>query len=149
MGHEATVFGCIEGATWRTSDYRRLQRHNAAVITTLPKDDDLPFVTGGMFALPAPEPEGTYRCQIIHFGVSLKDDPTDRGVWDQWLLKFEAIIRQMYWFSVLAYVRTDFEPDRIFRWSPTQRAVAEMISESPQPVCDWTRTVSVLADAPA
>ena len=150
MGHEATVFGCIEGATWHSGvDYRRLQVLNAGVIHALPDDDDWPFLTGKMFALPAPEPSGTYRSQIIHFGMSLKDDPHDRAVWDVWLGKLERVIRQLYWFSVIAYVRTDFEPARIYRWSPTPKAVEQMMSEPHQPISEWARTVSVPADGAA
>ena len=35
---------------------------------------DWPWVVRGIFALPAPYPQGTYRRQVIHFGLSIKDD---------------------------------------------------------------------------
>ena len=150
MGHEAMVFGCIEGATWHSGEeYRRLQALNAAVILALPANDEWPFMTRDMFALPAPFPQGTYRCQVIHFGMSLKDDPYDRSVWDTWLGKFEGVIRKLYWFSVVAYVRTDFEPDRIYEWSPTDKAVRQMVAEPHRPITEWRRTVSVPADSAA
>jgi hypothetical protein len=121
-----------------------LQILNVAVISSLPDDDEWPFLSGKMFALPAPWPHGTYRCQIIHFGMSLKDDPYDRGIWDVWLRKLENVIQQLYWFSVTAYIRTDFEPDRMLRWLPTDRAVELMVAEPHQSVNEWTRTTTSL-----
>jgi hypothetical protein len=49
-------------------------------------------VVRGIFALPAPHPQGTYRRQVIHFGLSIKDDPSNRGIWDVWLAKYSAMM---------------------------------------------------------
>lgn len=146
MGHEATVFGCIEGATWRSEDYDRLQRLNAAVLAELPAEDEWPWLVRGMFALPAGWPQGTYRSQIIHFGASLKDDPWDRSCWDTWLGKFEALLGRLYWFSAVVHLQTEFEPDRLFRWLPTAAAVDRMVADTPRCVQEWVRSVIVVRE---
>lgn len=143
MGHEVVVFGSIEGA-----DPERLRARNAAVLAALPADDDWPGLVGGMFALPAGWPHGTYRSHVIHFGASFKDDPHDPAVWDGWLGKFEAVLRRMYWWSATLHLDTEFGPERVFRWRPSAAAVDRMTGDEPQPVEEWRRSVVVLpADA--
>jgi hypothetical protein len=87
--------------------------------------------------------EGTYRRQVIHFGLSVKDDPTDRGIWGVWLGKFEAVLRRLYWWSALAHLDTNFEPQRVFEWLPTEAAVGRLRCDPPQPAGEWARSVQV------
>lgn len=146
MGHEAIVYGRIVGASGEVGErFRGLQERNRDVLATVPEDDDWPWVVRGIFALPAPYPQGIYRRQIIHFGLSIKDDPSDRGVWDRWLGKFEAVLERLYWTSAVAHLSTDFEPPRTFVWTPTDAALAGLHDDPPRPVGAWVRTVRVEA----
>ena len=142
MSHQAVIYGVIEGATYTTGDYRRLQEHNAKVISTLPDTDEWPWLVKAMFALPAPYPEGTFQDQIIHFGASFKDDPYDRSCWDEWFEKFERLLQRMFWYSATVVLETDFEPDRKFQWIPDDQACEKMVSANPQPISSWSKTVS-------
>lgn len=143
MSHEAILYGHIVGATVRseTVGYFDLQGRNRAVINRLPRTDDWPWLVRGMFALPAGRPQGTFRSQVIHFGASIKDDPLNRGIWDDWLDKFESLLRRLYWWSAVVHISTDFEPDRVFEWLPTDAAMAGMRADPPQPVGEWVRSV--------
>lgn len=143
MSHEAILYGRIIGATGRpgTAGYFDLHARNRAAINRLPRDDDWPWLVRGMFALPAGHPQGTFRRQVIHFGASIKDDPLDRGIWDVWLGKFESLLRKLYWRSAAVHLSTDFEPDRVFEWQPTEAAKARLYAQPPQPVTEWVRTV--------
>ena len=142
MGHEAIVTGYIDGTHWRVGErYRWTHDLNREALAQVPADDDWPWVVRGIFALPAAYPQGTYRSQIIHFGLSIKDEPSDRGIWDVWLGKFEAVLRQLYWLRAVAHLETDFEPDRTFEWLPTDSAVGRLYDDPPQPVTEWTRSV--------
>jgi hypothetical protein len=142
VGHEAILYGRIIGASGRLGPgYRVLQDRNRAVIRRLPQEDDWPWMVRGMFALPAAYPQGTYRRQIIHFGLSIKDDPRDRGVWDVWLGKFEAVLQRLYWWSAVAHLSTDFEPPRVFEWVPTEAARGRLLDDPPEPVSEWVRSV--------
>lgn len=144
MGHEVIVFGCVEGA-----DPERLHALNAGVIAELPTEDEWPWLVRGMFALPAGWPQGTYRSHVIHFGASLKDEPGNRSCWDAWLEKFERLLRRLYWWSVAVHLRTEFEPDRVIRWLPSEATIDGMAAEPPRTVQEWKRSVVVLPSDPA
>jgi hypothetical protein len=111
MGHEAIVHGRIVGASWRVGErFARTHEPNREALSAVPENDDWPWLVRGVLALPAPYPQGTYRRQVIHFGLSMKDDPLDPGLWDRWLEKFERVLRQLSWRSARAHVATDFGP---------------------------------------
>src|SRR4029079_604571 len=125
----------IIGATRRPgADYFALHERNRAALNRLPREDDSPSLVRGMFALPAGRPQGTFRRQVIHFGASIKDDPGNRGIWDEWLGKFESLLKQLYWWSAVVHLSTDFEPDRIFQWRPTEAAMAGLYADPPLPI---------------
>ena len=97
MTQQTIIYGYIQGAEWMSSDLRKLHRLNREVIHAMPVKDKFPYLTQGMFAIPGDEPEqGTFRSQIIHFGGSMKEVEVQ---WRQWLEKFEALLRKLYWFS--------------------------------------------------
>jgi hypothetical protein len=138
MGHEVIIYGCIVGARWASGEqFMRLQNANRDVIDRIPVQDDWPYFVRGMFALPGASPEGTYRSQVIHFGASFKDEPGDFGPWEEWLGKFGALLRELYWDFAVVHLQTEFGPERVFEWRPTD---ARVWSNAPQPVRDWTRT---------
>jgi hypothetical protein len=143
MSHEAILYGRIIGATGRqgTAGYFDMHERNRAALNRLPRKDDWPWLVRGMFALPAGRPQGTFRRQVIHFGASIKDDPCNRAFWDEWLGKFEVLLRQLYWWSAVVHLSTDFEPDRVFEWRPTEAAMAKLYAERPQPTGEWVRSV--------
>lgn len=145
MGHEAIIHGRIVGASWRSGDrFFWLHDLNCNVLARIPAEDDWPWVVRGIFALPASHPEGTYRRQIIHFGLSIKDDPQDHGIWDVWLGKFEVVLRQLYWWSALVHLETEFGPPRLFQWTPTEEAMQGLYDDPPRPVTEWSRSVRIL-----
>lgn len=145
MGHEAIVYGCIVGASWRVGE-RFTWTHdlNREALAGIPEQDDWPWVVRGIFALPASYPQGTYRRQIIHFGQSIKDEPNDRGIWEVWLRKFESVLRRLYWWSAYAHLSTDFESPRIFEWVPTEAAINRLREDPPQPVTEWLRSIRMI-----
>jgi hypothetical protein len=144
MGHEAIVTGRILAGDGRAGagfeQVRALQARNRAVIRRLPVEDVWPWLTRRMFQVPLDRPVGVYRTQVITFGASYKDDPQNRACWDAWLSKWEDLLRQLYWWSAQVTLRTDFEPERTFSWTPTAAAMEGVWREPPQPVSDWTRT---------
>jgi hypothetical protein len=144
MGHEAIVYGCVVGASWRVGErFRWTHDLNRQALAAVPEADDWPWVVRGMFAPPAPYPRGTYRRQVIHFGLSVKDDPDNRGVWGVWLGKFERVLRGLYWWSAVAHLSTDFEPPRVFEWAPTEAAMGRLYDDPPRPVTEWSRSERV------
>ena len=149
MGHEAIVYGVIVGASYRIGeDYRLLQDYNAAIIRKLRTEDDWIWLVRSAFALPGQYPQGTYRRQIIHFGLSIKDDPSDRGCWDIWFEKFEEVLKRLYWLSAKVHIETDFEPDRMFIYLPTDESLTDLYADKPSPISKWRRSVKILDNLP-
>lgn len=150
MGHQIVIYGMIEGASLVGERIRTLQTRNEEIIQCLPDEDEWPWLTREMFAVPGKTPQGTYREQIIHFGLTLKDDPSesiqnyetrDRECVAGWVAKFEKLLSQLYWISVNLHIHTDFEPDRVFYYLPTTLALDNMYRENPQSIHVWERIV--------
>jgi hypothetical protein len=142
MGHEAIIYGRIEGAHWEFGErFSWTYELNQVAIASIPLADKWPWLVQGMFALPSPWPMGTYRSQIIHFGASIKDAPGEEEVWDSFTAKFEAVLRTLYWWSAVLHLETDFIPHRIYKWVPTRVACSRILDDPPHPVTDWERTI--------
>jgi hypothetical protein len=144
MSHEAIIFGIIEGASYKSDteeSYRLLQNRNVEVINSLPEEDEYPWLTKAMFAFPGQRPQGTFREQVIHFGLSLKDDPNDRERILLWIKKFESLLKKLYWWQAQVMLSTDFEEQRVFYFVPTDDAVSGMMCDNPKPVSNWTKDI--------
>ena len=139
MGHEVIVYGMIDGATGSGENFGFLQERNSEVILQLPDDDEWPCLVRGQFALPAPWPQGRYLSQIIHFGLSLKDDPDSETFSDLWLTKFEGLLRRLYWWSAVVHIEREMFLDRTYTWAVTEKSLNMLLSDNPQPVQDWKR----------
>lgn len=142
MGHEAIVYGYIKGASWHIGDrFKWLHELNRDALAAVPDDANWPWVVRDTFALPADYPKGVYRRQIIHFGLSLKDDPHDAALWGVWFDKFERVLRQLYWCSAIAHFTTDFELPWIAEWLPTDESIRLLYQDPPEPISTFTRTI--------
>ena len=108
------------------------------VLNRLSTTDDWPPLVRGMFALPAAWPVGTYRQQVIHFGGSFKDESIGLGT--LWVGKFEGLLRQLYWLTAVVHVETEIGLPRVWRWTPTDAALARLGTGDPPPMDDWVRT---------
>lgn len=161
MSHEAILYGRILGQERGRggADYARileLQDLNRRVIEDLPSEDRWPPLCRGMFAFPA-WPNGVFRTPIISFGASVKDDPFVpitqlpyreirtqagplRAYWEEWFNKFEALLRRLYWWSAALFLVTDFERQQLFRWTPSDPAIAGLFAEVPRPISEWVRS---------
>ena len=143
MGHEAIIYGAIIGASYTAGDRLRiLQQHNRRVLEALPDEDPWPGLTRGVFAVPAESAPEIYMSQVIHFGLSTKDDPYDRSRFDPWFQKFERLLRQLFWYSAVAHLETELDPPRRYVWLPTERAVERMVANPSSPIDEWTLTVN-------
>jgi hypothetical protein len=142
LGEEVAIYGWIEGATWHSGDqYRRLQKFNEDALGRLPEKDTWPWLVRGSFALPALWPQGTYRCQAIHFGLTLKDEPISTEWRDVWIAKFEAVLRRLYWFSATVHILRVMDPNEVYRWKATQASIDKLCEDPPEPISGWHRSV--------
>lgn len=113
MGHASIVYGNIIATAWKSEDHSKLHRLNAAVIESLPAiDDQFPWITKGMFLVPA-DTQGIYRDQVIVFGASYKSVEYE---WSEWLEKFESILKKLFWISATIHLETELFGDHKYEW---------------------------------
>jgi hypothetical protein len=115
---------------------RRITRHNEEVLGALPGADEWPPLCRPMFGwAPAGTPMIEYGNRILHLGASLK---AMDGALRDWLDKFEALLRRLYWES--AYVRFEgaYVGVQEFTWRPTERWVKELCRGRLSPIADWS-----------
>jgi len=135
MTQQTIIYGYIQGAEWMSSDLRKLHRLNREVIHAMPVKDKFPYLTQSMFAIPGDEPEqGTFRSQIIHFGGSMKEAEVQ---WRQWLEKFEALLRRLYWFSAKVHLRAEVIGDYDYEWTVEAHQIVNYLKDDPKPPTEW------------
>src|SRR5215213_1533219 len=136
MGHTSIVYGHIVGETWRSEDHHKLQRLNKKIIDALPADDEtFPWINRNMFLVPDPDKDKMYRDQVIVFGASYKSVEHD---WEEWLIKFEAILRQLFWSSVTIYLETELVGNHKYEWVFDINQPDNWTTDNPQPTRLWT-----------
>jgi hypothetical protein len=122
----------------------QISRHNDGVLKSLPEADDWPPLCRPMFGwAPADTPLIVYKNRLIHLAASLKELDWE---FREWLDKFEAVLRQLYWES--AYVR--FEGAYIgvheFKWRPTEAWMNELRRGRLAPITEWSFNSTLPAD---
>ena len=48
----------------------------------------------------------------------------------------------MFWYQACVHLLTEFEPERRFEWTPTEDAISTMASDHPEPIRDWSRSIT-------
>jgi hypothetical protein len=135
MGHISIVYGHIVGAAWRSEDYHKLQRLNKNAISSLPTNDEtFPWITRNMFLVPDPDIDKMYRDQIIVFGASYKSVEHE---WDEWLEKFENILKQLYWTSATIHLDTELVETHTYEWVYDFSEIDSLLSDNPKPITKW------------
>lgn len=135
MGHISVVYGRIIGESWN-NDYHKLMRLNKNIIKGLPANyDNFPWITRNMFSAPDPDQDHIYCSQAIAFGASYKSVEHE---WDEWLDRFEAILKQLYWSSAIIHLETELVGDHKYEWLADLIQPDNWISENPQPTTIWT-----------
>jgi hypothetical protein len=115
---------------------RSISAHNERVLGALPTEDDWPPLSRTMFGWsPSDASMINYRTRPIHFAASLKEVDWDLR---DWLDKFEALLKQMYWEK--AYVQFDaaYIGEHQFTWHPTRDWVERLTSGTLEPITTWT-----------
>lgn len=125
MGHFTIVYGYINGL----GDY---SEENVRGILALPEVDTWPYLTKDLFAVPSRE--HSYWDQVFTFGNLYNG--VERA-WDQWLLKFEVLLRGMYWFEAHVHLQTEIWGAYHYIWKPLSPIDLKGDALS-SPVQEWT-----------
>lgn len=115
LEQESIVYGVIRDVASEGGDFlQRSRRVNSEAILSLGDFDDFPHLTTSMFAIPVEELEqGTYQTQVIHFAASYQ---AVEYYWEQWLAKFEALLKRMYWVTATVHLETRLSGNHTFQW---------------------------------
>ncbi len=125
MSNETILYGYIEVPFLPGDDVERAIELNWEAINNLPVEGEWPWLIKGMFSL-APDRVG-YKGRLFHFAAAMKG--VDE-VWEEWLEKFENLLRKMFWIVAEIKLNTEYCGDHTYSW------VAEL-PKSVTPVMSW------------
>lgn len=115
LEQESIVYGVIRDVAASDIEFvQHSRRVNGEALLALGDVDDYPHLTTSMFAIPVEELEqGTYQTQVIHFAASYQ---AVEYHWEDWLAKFEALLKRMYWVSATVHLETALSGNHTFEW---------------------------------
>lgn len=142
MSQESVVYGCIKDMVFTADmeETRRRRQVNRRVLSTLPSIEDWPLLSREMFVMPSETlVVNDVHTDVVPFGNSY------RGVeyeWEQWLARFEGVLRRMYWVSATVHLETEFNGTHTFVWQ-TDSDYHEPDSGDLSLRCEWTREAMI------
>ncbi len=138
MGPESIVYGCIKDVVFGADaeETRRRRQRNREMLEGLPSIEDWPLLAREMFSVPPQALDlDTMRTDVTHFGISYRAVEYE---WEQWLQRFEGLLRRMYWVSATVHLETEFNGTHTFVWE-ADGAFHEPDSGRLQMRCEWIR----------
>ena len=104
----------------------------------MPAQGEWPFLTRRMFCASPMCGSGheglanvTYRGPVIYFGGSFSSICAE---WGQWLEKFEALLRRLYWEHAVVVLVTEWMGQHVYRWDAEDR---DFSADEPRPIRAW------------
>jgi hypothetical protein len=138
MDEESIVYGCIKDTLYASqgSDAQLHRDNNRKVLMSLPSVEDWPLLSREMFSMPVPLTD-LYQMQtdVMHFGSSYKAVEHE---WDQWIARFEEMLKGMYWVSAIVHLETELNGRHTFTWE-AEDSYHEPNSEALSVRCEWSR----------
>jgi len=138
LDQESVVYGCIKDTVY-SSHGDEVQQHrdnNRKVLLSLPSVEDWPLLSREMFSMPVEfYNHSSMQTDVLHFGSSYKSVEYE---WEQWLQRFEAILKEMYWVSATVHLETELNGRHTFIWEAEEN-YHEPNSKSLSVRCEWSR----------
>lgn len=138
MNQESVVYGCIQDmALANNPEQLHSQRqHNRQVLMSLPGLEEWPLLSREMFSLPvAPLSLDQVQTDVMHFGCSYNAVEYE---WQQWIDRFEALLKNMYWVSAMVHLETEFNGRHTFSWE-AEDSFHQPDSGELALRCEWSR----------
>lgn len=144
MSERTTLSGHIQEPNYGRKyarQTRMLQAGNWRHIRCLPREDEYPLLTRGMFAHSPkatswdPHLTPTYQGHVLYFGGSFSSLYLD---WQEWRTKFESLLRRMYWHHAVVVVVSEAAGTHLYKWEATSTAIEQFWLDPPLPVTEWT-----------
>jgi len=143
MDQETIVYGIIKDVVSNNGQFQlRSRLANCDALLALNEFDTFPYLTSSMFAIPEDDLEqGTYQTQVIHFAASYQ---AVEYHWEQWMEKFEALLKNMYWVAATVHLETELSGMHTFHWESAGAFHAP--SDDLRVRCEWEQDVSFRMD---
>ena len=89
-----------------------------------------------MFSTPQHKNESVrFGKQIIHFGASIKQ--FEGSEWKEWILKFENLLKNLFWILVRLELLTDLNGEYHYLWEANTDFILLAFEEPPMPIRSW------------
>lgn len=139
MDQETIVYGIIKDAASNDNSFQvRSRLVNCDALLELHEQDTFPYLTSSMFSIPEEDLEqGTYQTQVIHFAASYQ---AVEYHWEQWMAKFEALLKKMYWVSATVHLETELSGKHTFHWECSGQY--HVPSEELSVRCEWEQELA-------
>lgn len=138
LDEESIVYGYIKDTLYPSAgkDAELHRDNNRNVLMSLPSIEDWPLLSREMFSMPVPTTD-LYQMQtdVMHFGSSYKAVEHE---WDQWIARFEEILKGMYWVSATVHLETELNGRHTFTWE-AEDSYHEPNTEALSVRCEWSR----------
>jgi hypothetical protein len=138
MNQESVVYGCIKDTLYSSQGYNA-QKHrdnNREVLLSLPSIEGWPLLSREMFSMPVPLTElDELQTDVLHFGSSYKAVEHE---WDQWIARFEDLLKGMYWVSATVHLETELNGRHTFTWE-AEDSYHEPDDKPLSVRCEWSR----------
>lgn len=138
MNQESVVYGCITDTLYSSQGEDALvhRENNRKVLMNLPSAEDWPLLSREMFSMPVQQTElNEIRTDVMHFGSSYKAVEYE---WDQWIARFEEMLKGMYWVSATVHLETELNGRHTFTWE-AEESHHEPNNEALAVRCEWLR----------
>ena len=139
MDQESIVYGCIKDAAYTHDEYQHRDINRQALLA-LPPATEWPLISREMFSIPKLKPgAGYYQTDVLHFGASYKAIEYE---WEQWIVEFEALLRNMYWVSATVHLETELSGTHTFTWNSLTDS-HQPGSQDIQIHCEWSQETAL------
>jgi hypothetical protein len=145
MDQESIIYGCIKSSPSLTaSELFDQVTVNKKAILSLPLVDDWPFLTQEMFSVPRFQMQDMAgQTNVVHFGMSYKGVEYE---WNQWVSKFEALLKVMYWQSAVVHLETEISGLHTFMWEAIDKNHTPG-SDDFNIRCEWNHELGLVNNA--
>jgi hypothetical protein len=144
MGTRSTMSGHIQESwyvPYKDRELRWMWESNRRVIGSLPLTNEWPPLTRRMFSFSPLSPSGagghvtpTYRGRVAYFGGSFSSLFRE---WDEWLEKFEGLLRRLYWEHAVVVLATEGMSVYTYEWRAAVGPPGSNNAWPPTPVQSW------------
>ena len=138
MDQESVVYGCIKDTVYadESGRFNEHRQTNLQVMSELPSIEDWALLNREMFSMPQVATDlDDANTNVVHFGTSYKAVEHE---WEQWIGKFESMLKRMYWVSATVHLDTELNGRHTFVWeSEEEYHVPDSGELSVR--CEWSR----------